>query len=670
MAFERTFYGRPPEGSDLSEQAKLGTVPADDPDLQAALLTRKPGQTVIGEDEVRKAQEILQEYKRGKANLERRVIEDELWYKLRHWQVIGKDKELATPKPASAWLFDAIRNKHADALDNYPEAVVLPREESDRDSAKILSSVLPVIFEQNDFESTYSDAWWEKLKHGCPVYGVFWNSRKENGLGDIDIRSIDLLNIFWEPGISDIQSSRNLFIVALEDNETLEQEYPQLRGKLGSKTLDVAEYLYDDDVDTSKKSVVVDWYYKVLGADGRTVLHFCKFVNDTILFASENNPEYAQTGWYSHGQYPVVLDPLFPEKGTPIGFGYVSICKEPQMYIDRLYANIIEKSLIDTKARYFVSKSTNVNKDQLLDVKQPFVDVEGDIDDTRLREITTTPISGVYVNILQQKIEEMKETAANRDVNSGGAVGGGVTAASAIAALQEAGNKSSRDMIKASYRAFTKIVTLVIELIRQFYDDGRMFRIAAPNTVQQIGDETGAQRPQQPNDGYQFVRLDNSRLREQQIGVSPEGTPLVRKPVFDLKVKAQKKNPFSRMEQNERAKELYGLGFYNPQNAQQALLALEMMDFEGIDQMKEKIMQGETLQKQVDALQALLQQTLGAIGMAQGAQPGAEVQAAPPAADGAARRSEGINGEIMQSQAQKLPYAEQLAKRSTPSVEG
>ena len=123
-----------------------------------------------------------------------------------------------------------------------------------------------------------------------------------------------------------------------------------------------------------------------------------------------------------------------------------------------------------------------------------------------------------------------------------GARNGNVTAASAIAwPEQEAGNKTSRDMISASYRANTEIATLCVELIRQFYDEGRAFRVVGPN-------------------GYSFVRLDNRGLQEQQMQTM-RGQTLYRRPVFDIKIKAQRSNPFSRMEQNERAKELYGLGF-------------------------------------------------------------------------------------------------------------
>lgn len=627
------------------------TVP---PEVGMELLNAPSGKPRVGKEEIQKAAEILTKYKQGKANLEKRIVEDELWWELRHWEVIRNKKQRPEdrgPEPSSAWLFNSILNKHADAMDNFPEPVVLPREKSDEQSAKVLSSVLPVILECNDYEQVYSDNWWDKLKHGTAAYGVFWDSQKENGLGDISIREIDLLKLFWEPGITDIQKSRNLFIVELVDEDLLDQQYPEHKGHLKGGSIDVKKYIYDDAIDTSNKSVVVDWYYKVRSASGKTLLHYAKFVGDTLLFASENEPEYQEKGWYDHGLYPVVLDVMYPEKGTPVGFGYVSICKEPQLYIDKLSGNILEKSMMATKPRFFASTATGINEQEFLDWSKPIVHVEGELDDRRLKEITVQPISAVYTNILQMKIEEMKDTASNRDVNSGG-VGSGVTAAAAIAALQEAGNKASRDMIAASYRVHVEINSMCIELIRQFYDETRSFRITGDG-----GD-------------YQFVDVNNEGLKDQQI-MAPDGVDvLYRRPIFDVKVKAQKKNPFSRMEQNERAKELYGLGFFNPERAQEALGALDMMDFEGIDKVRDKVQQGQTLlnicqqmSRQMDQMAVIIQSLTGkdmGVGM-----PVNENRNNPPTSAG----SGGIAKSAVDAQKQPMTdYGTRLAQRSKPDM--
>ena len=648
---------------------ETGQVP---PEVEAMLLTRSSGAPRIGREDIAEAASILAKYKAGTANLENRIVQDELWWELRHWEAIrhgtkrkgeaGEKNAPPSPEPTSAWLFNSILNKHADAMDNFPEPVVLPRERSDEASAKTLSSILPVILSYNDYEQTYSDNWWEKLKHGTAAYGVFWNVEKENGLGDIDIRQIDLLKLCWEPGVTDIQKSRNLFIVELVDEDLLEAQYPEHKGKLKGNTVDVKQYIYDDTVDVSNKSVVVDWYYKTRSASGQTLLHYAKFVGEELLYASENDPTYQDRGFYDHGLYPVVLDVLFPEKGTPIGFGYVAICRDPQLYIDKLSANILESSMMNTKKRFFASSNTNINKQQFLDWNEPIVEVEGELDDRRLKEITCAPLDSIYLNVVQMKIEEMKDTASNRDVNSGG-VGSGVTAAAAIAALQEAGNKASRDMISASYRSHTKINALCIELIRQFYDEMRSFRIT--------GTMPGS---------YQFVDFSNKDIKEQTVAQSSDGGELVRRPVFDLEIKAQKRNPFSRMEENERAKELYGLGFFNPDRAQEALGALEMMDFEGIDKVKEQVNQGQTLLNICTQLAAQVQQQNALIARLLGLpandaqakntpQGGGKAPAASQPSEPPSVAGDSLASDVMRARTPMTDYGNRIAAQSNPNMD-
>ena len=613
----------------------------------------------IDEKAIQRAIETLKAYKDAKSNLESRIVEEERWWKLRHWDVIRGSKaptgEEARPEPTSAWLFNSLAHKHADIMDNAPEPNVLPREQMDEQDADTLSSILPVIFERNEYEETYSRSAWYKLKHGVAAKGVFWNRELADGLGDIDIRFVDLLNIFWEPGITDLQSSRNLFVVTLRDNDLLEQEYPKLKGKLQGQLIDVKQYVYDDDVDVSDKSLVVDWYYKTRSG-GRTLLHYCKFAGNQVLFASENMPEYRDTGYYEHGKYPIEFDVLYPEEGTPIGFGYISIMKSPQMYIDKLSQVILENSLMAGKPRYFKKKGMGINEDDFLDWSKPVVEFEGQIENLQPVEVKALPAS--VMNMLQMKIDELKETSANRDFNQGGS-GGGITSGAALSVLQEAGNKTSRDMIAASYRSYTQECYLAIELIRQFYDEKRSFRITG---------DTGK---------YQFVQYDNSTLQGQQLPPAYPGqeqeigyTPATRKPVFDIVVKPQRRSPYSKLSQNELAKEMYGMGYFNPQLAEQTMTALELMDFDGIEKVRDRVQQGATLMNQMQQMSQdmqkmglIIQQLTGkdVLGLAQGNAPGPAV--GEPAAGGKSKGSAISDPDKMSS------YGERLAKNARPSVD-
>ena len=551
---------------------------------------------VIGKEQIQAAQQTLQKYKEGKANLEKRIVENEQWYKLRHWECMRK-KETNQVEPSSGWLFNCIANKHADAMDNYPSPNILPREEGDKAEAEMLTSIVPVILEQNDFEETYDNVWDYKLKAGTGIYGIFWDGEKLNGLGDITIRKIDIINLFWESGITDIQRSRNLFHVELQDNDLLLGAYPQLQGKLGNSTMDLSKYVYDDSVDTNNKSAVVDWYYKKRNAQGKIVLHYCKYVNDVVLFATENEmqpvmdkmgnvikPPMAETGWYDHGLYPFVFDPLFSVEGTPCGFGYIDIGKSAQEYIDRGNQAIMQNMLANSKPRHFIRTDGAVNEEEYADMTKDFIHVDGNLGQDSILPVQGKPLNDIYVQVINNKIDELKETTGNRDISTGGTTSG-VTAASAIAAMQEAGSKLSRDNSKAAYRAFRKVCLMVIELIRQFYDLPRCFRIMGEN---------GAAR---------YVQYSNAGISPQFQGVEMGVDMGYRVPMFDIEITAQKQSPYSKMSQNELALQFFGAGFFNPQMADQALACLDMMDFDRKQFIMQKIAQNGGMYQQMLMMQ-------------------------------------------------------------------
>ncbi|MBQ2396073.1 MAG: hypothetical protein II304_03395 [Bacteroidales bacterium] len=423
-----------------------------------------------------------------------------------------------------------------------------------------------------------------KLKTGTGVYGVFWDGSKLNGLGDISIRKVDLLNLFWESGITDIQKSRNVFHVELCDNNLLLDAYPQLQGKLGGSTVSITEYMYDDKVDTTNKSLVVDWYYKK-SVNGKTLLHFCKFVNDEVLFCTENDERFADTGFYDHALYPFVFDTLYPVEGTPTGFGYIDVGKDSQAYIDRANQAIMSNMLTNAKPRFFVREDGAVNEAEFTDLSKDLVHVGGNLGQDSIIPIKGNMLNGITLNVLQSKIEELKETTGNRDVSTGGTTSG-ATAASAIAAMQEAGSKLSRDNNKASYRAFRKIVVMVIELIRQFYDLPRCFRI--------MGD----------NGAAEYVQYSNAGIQPQMQGGIEMGIDMgYRIPLFDVEITAQKQSPYSKMSQNELALQFYQAGFFNPQMADQALACIDMMDFDRKQFVMQKIAQNGGMYQQMMAMQ-------------------------------------------------------------------
>ena len=557
-------------------------------------------QKKIGTNEIAEASAILRKYKEGKANLEQKIIKNEEFWKLRQWNYMknGDDKDF---NPATAWLWSCIQSRYSDAMDSYPTCNFQPRQQDDKDEAKILSSIVPIILEQNRYEDTYSDIVWYTLKHGGSVQGVFWDGSKHNGLGDISIKKIDFINIFWESGITDIQESQNLFTTELVSNKILEQRYPQCVGKLGTDTVTLAKYLYDDKVDTSDKSVVIDWYYHTY-VNGKKTLQYVKYVSDIVLYATENETErptkqvmdnqtglpvivptgelsMAERGLYEHALYPFVTMALYPIEGSICGYGLTDIGKDTQLQIDKLNKAIIDNAISGATPRVMTKTNGALNEEEYADLSKKIIHVEGNLDESNIRIVETKPLEGNYLECLMQKIDEMKFITSNQDAGNGIAPSG-VTAGSAISALQESAGKNARSSNKAFHRAYREVCYQIVELIRQFYDIPRTFRII-PDGMHE-----------------EFVTFNNERLKPQPQMTMGQDMGL-RLPEFDIEVTTEKANPYKKMEINELALNFYAQGFFNPQMTDQALSCLHMMDFQKKEDIMQMISQNGTLQQRL-----------------------------------------------------------------------
>ena len=330
-------------------------------------------------------------------------------------------------------------------------------------------------------------------------------------------------------------------------------------------------------------------------------------MNDIVLYATENeitrpekvvvDPEtgipltipqgesMAERGLYDHAMYPFVAMALYPVEGSICGYGLTDIGRDTQLQIDKLNKAIVDNAIIGATPRYFIKNDGSVNETEYSDLSKDLIHVEGNLGEENIRPVDYKSLDGTYVNILQQKIDELKYVTSNQDVNNGVAPSG-ITAASAIAALQESQGKNARATNKTFHRAFREVCYQIVELIRQFYEIPRTFRI----------------NPDGMNE--QFVSYDNSGLAPQPMAMMGMDMGL-RKPEFDIDVTSEKANPYKKMEINEMALSFYNAGFFNPQMTDQALACLNMMDFVGKEDVMQRIQQNGTLMEKMILFQQL-----------------------------------------------------------------
>ncbi len=539
---------------------------------------------IVTDITITEATQRLNKYRSAKSSLEKRMIRNEQLYKLKQWDYIDDKIKKNRIKVNTAWLWNCISSKHADLMDCLPESNIKAKRRDDVAEANRLSSIIPVIFEENNYTDTYSNICDDFLKQGTVCVGVFWDGTKHDGLGDITIKVVDLLELFWESGVGDIQDSCEVFQTKYESKSKIEKEYSEIAEKLTGKSVSTSEYHYDDKIDTTDKLLVVHWYYKKTDESGNQVVHYCKYCDGQVLFASENEPEKYPNGWYDHGRYPFITRALFKVKGSLAGYGYQDIGRGDQEAIDILTSAILTNAVASAKSRYFVRKDGIINEGEFADMTNDFVHTHGNLGEDSIKEILHTPLPSFVINMRDRCIDELKESLGNRDV-SNGSTPSGITAASAIAALQEQGGKLSRDHNRILYELHKDITDMVIELIRQFYTIPREYRITG-----NLGKD-------------EYVQYDNS-------GLLPQEQPSVlgmkmglRLPCFDIEVSAQKASSYTKMEQNELALQLYGAGVFNPNNTDQAIALLQTMDFKHKDEIIERVSRNGTMLQKYQQLQ-------------------------------------------------------------------
>lgn len=519
-------------------------------------------QSKISAEFIDKAIAAYNAYKSDKSEFNERICQNERWY--RKWYEVNKNGEYdgTSLTAATAFVFSAIENKYADAMDNYPHPKILEREPADRKTAQLLSRIIPVQLDISKFKKCYKQNWRKKLKYGTAVYGVFYNREKE----DIEIMPLNILGIYCDMNVRDVQESRFLFVTSALDNDMLKRRYPDFAHLFEG---DASIETYGGHAIARERTEVVDCYYK----KGDGSVHLMKLVRNTVIEASEDMPGY-EKGLYAHGKYPVVFDCLYQSDDSPFGFGITDVIRNPQMYIDRLDGIILKNAALSGKQRWLVRDKGAINEEEFKDWSRDVIHVDGSLDEAHIRPFQAQSMSDFIMAHRREKIAELKEVIGNRDFQQGSTTNG-VTAASAISVLQQSGEKLSRAMIDDSFDVYSEVVSLCIELIRQFYTKERVYRIT------------------NDSEHYEFVTFSNKDMRRENnvdcLGFSENKK--YKNAEFDIEIIPERQSPSSREANNQTILELWKSGLLTNTAPEIAETVLESMSFDGKERITEKLKQ-------------------------------------------------------------------------------
>ena len=496
------------------------------------------------EQEAQQLYALFDEFKQAYSAEWERLNKCERLYRGEHWHDI-MPTDSNEPRPTTPVLHSTVENIRADLADNFPEAVII----SDRPEYDDLANTLSALIKENHTECRYSKEF-DELTHDFTVGGYMiqetgYDESLNHGLGGTFIRHVDPRNIMFDPCCTNIQDSRAIFKFTPYTKEWFEKHYPNHAQEMKSDRFR-ASRLRDDvlNVQDNDSILLIEcWKREFDSKTGTYSVHMLKLGGGILL---EDSRDFKPEGYFSHGEYPFVVTSMFKRKGSCLGYGIIDMFKSAQLYSDKLDQIVMKNALMASHNKLLVTGASGFDIDDLRDWSKEVHRGEN------LNGVTwfpTAPLPSYIIEFANAIRNSIKNESGSNDF-SRGMTSGGVTAASAIAALQEMGSKRSRLAVKAIHEAFAEAVRQEIEIEREFSVFSRTI------TVQ---DEKGRRTVTLSPDMLYY----NSELGNK--------IPLE----FKVSVKVQRANMFSIAAHNELIIQLVNLGIITPD------AALELLMFDG-----------------------------------------------------------------------------------------
>ncbi len=510
----------------------------------------EPGRTLALRD---RAYSLFREFRSAYVPEWQRLERCERMYRGDHWHdvpILDRNE----PRPVTPVIQSTVENVKAELMDRIPEAVIAPESPEDAEAAQIIEAVIRQNHDAACYPKEYRQLIHDLLVGGYAVQEVGYDATVNGGLGGAFIRHVDSRSILFDPLVSDMQDGRAVFKIALRTREYLETHFPDKAPFLTGDAFGNPDAPEDEVLRGERKNtmLLIEYWYREYDAETDTyAVHMAQLAGNTVLTDSRDcKPE----GYFSHGQYPFVLTPLFTRKGSCLGLGFVDMFSTQQRYADKLDQIVLKNALMASHNKLLVTEASGFDVDDLRDWAK---EVHRGESLNGVTWFSTPPLPAYIIEYIEKTRESIKQESGANEF-SRGQLAGGVTSASAIASLQEMSNKRARMTSRILHEAFRDAVRMEIEVEREFNFFTRSVSVTCEGVTQQR-------------------TFDSDML----VHFAPGNIPL---PIeFTISVKARQETKYTAMTQNELVLKMLSAGMMRPDQA------VELMMFDGKEQLQKQI---------------------------------------------------------------------------------
>ena len=444
-----------------------------------------------------------------------------------------RQDERSQSAPTSNTLNSCVDNVIADQIDNMPEAVMVPEREETAQSAEEMSDVVSYVLYQTGWPSKYHTLMEDAVVTGTGVAQVYWDDDLEEGDGMAGVLVWHPEDFYPDPTCENIQDGRGCFKVTHTSIAWIEERYPQARGYVEEDRY-AEETVFDDMPEGDRRTTLIEFWYKRYDPQKRrTRVHMAQMAGRALLFSTETGfgvdggAGVYREGVYAHGQYPFTLFRYRSVWRRPFGTGLIYDYRDMQTAIDRYQKYIDDNARQSSIQRHFIRKGSGVNADDVADMSKTIVEWEGSDIREVLQTVQAEPLNNQVYEMMQYMVDSMKQDCGQNQFARGEG-GLGVTAAVAIQALQEAGNKITRWHTASFKESFRQMIEQLLWVLSEYLEPGRTMRIVGG------WDSSGNMRDR-------VITL---------LAPGTEGDALPR-PAYTVRVQVQKNNPLQVQADNE-----------------------------------------------------------------------------------------------------------------------
>ena len=503
----------------------------------------------------------------------------ERMYRGDHWHDVPQT-DPNEPRPVTPIIQSTVENLKAELMDRLPEAVILPESPADKEVAHVIEAIIKQNHDADGYAKEYRKLVHDLLVGGYCVQEVGYDNSLNGGLGGAFLRHVDTRSILFDPLSTETQEGRAVFKISLKTREYICSHYPKSAPFLTTDAFGRPDAVEDGILHADRMDAVLFleyWWREYDAETERYQVHMAQMAGNQVLADSR---EAKPDGLFEHGLYPFVVTPLFTRKGSCLGLGIVDMFETQQKYADKLDQIVLKNALMASHNKLLVTEASGFDTEDLRDWSKEVHTGES------LNGVTwfsTPPLPAYIIGYIGSIRESIKQESGANEF-SRGSVTGGVTAASAIAAMQEMSNKRARMIARVLHESFRDAVRLEIEVEREFNFFTRRVNVTVDGELKECTFES-AMLMRRTGSGKTLLPIE-----------------------FCISIKAQQETKYAAMSQNELALRMLQSGMMTPAQA------VELMVFEGKDQLLKQIREQTEQAEALGAQQRNLPQHAGTAG--------------------------------------------------------